>query len=56
MRKDRVKIGMQVLTETTSGESIVCTVLCEEDGEFLLSSPAHGYAIRRGHREINPVE
>jgi len=55
VRKDRIKIGMQVLTETTSGEPIVCTVLGEEDGEFVLSSESHGYAIRRGHREIQPV-
>jgi hypothetical protein len=56
VRKDRVFIGMKVLTKTTSGEPMVCTVLGEEHGEFVLSSESHGYAIRRGHREIQPVE
>ena len=56
MRKDRVKVGMKVYTTTTSGQVIVCTVLYAEDGEFVLSSTSHGYAIRRGHREIEPVE
>jgi hypothetical protein len=54
MRRDRIKTGVQVTTETTSGEQIVCTVMYAEDGEYVLSSPAHGYAIRRGYREIQP--
>lgn len=52
VRKDRIKPGMTVWTTTTSGEPIQCTVICEEHGEFVLDSPSHGYAIRRGHREI----
>jgi hypothetical protein len=56
MRRDRIKLGLKVLTETTSGEQIVCTVICEEDGDYVLSSPSHGYAIRRGYREIQPYE
>jgi hypothetical protein len=54
MRRDRIKPGLKVLTETTSGEQIVCTVICKEDDEYVLSSTAHGYAIRRGYREMQP--
>ena len=56
MRNDRVKPGMAVTTETTSGESIVCTVVSEckvFPGSWLLASPAHGYAIERRHTEFN---
>jgi hypothetical protein len=56
MRRDQIKPGLTVLAETTSGEQIVCTVMCKEDDEYVLSSPAHGYAIRRGYREIQPQD
>jgi hypothetical protein len=46
--------GLKVWTETTSGQPILCKVI-EADwlikGEWLLNSPAHGYAIQRHHTE-----
>lgn len=46
--------GLKVWTETTSGEPILCTVIEPDtivEGEWLLNSPAHGYAIQRHHSE-----
>ena len=46
--------GLEIWTETTSGSPILCTVI-EADwliaGEWMLNSPAHGYAIQRHHSE-----
>ena len=48
--------GDVVLTHTTSGELIRCTVIERDDltGEWLLNSPSHGYAIQRSSREVTP--
>jgi len=46
--------GERVLSRTTSGEPILCTVIERDSltGEWLLNSPAHGYAIQRSSQEI----
>lgn len=46
--------GLKVWTETTSGSPILCTVIEADwliEGEWLLNSPAHVYAIQRHHSE-----
>jgi hypothetical protein len=51
--------GAKVLTETTSGEKIICTVIEADsiyDGNWVLASPAHGYAIHRHFSECEPFE
>jgi hypothetical protein len=50
-----VRPGVKVWTDTTSGEPILCAVIKPDnimDGEWLLESPAHGYAIQRHWREL----
>jgi hypothetical protein len=57
MRRRDVKIGMLVLTMTASGQYIECTVRERVDErQWLLDSPAHGYAIVRHHTEFQPVK
>ena len=52
-----MKPGAKVWTETTSGEAIRCTVIKPDsiiEGEWLMASPAHGYAIQRHYSECEP--
>ena len=54
-----MKPGAKVWTEAISGSPILCTVLEPDSligGEWLLASPAHGYAIQRHYSECEPVE
>lgn len=51
-KADRLQRGDRVLTETTSGELILCYYLAPEEGEHLLESPSHGYVIRRHAYEL----
>lgn len=50
--------GMKVWAKTTSGQPILCTII-EPDpiikGEWVLDSPAHGYAIHRHPSELEPI-
>ena len=58
MRNNCVKIGMQVMTATVSGELVSCTVLeqCTLDvRQWVLASPSHGYAIQRHHCEFTSI-
>lgn len=52
--KKALPAGTSVWTETISGEPIMCSVLeyDEIDHEYLLDSPAHGYAIVRGANAV----
>lgn len=52
MRTRDVKTGQAVLTQTISGQWIQCTVIGPKEGEWLLRSPEHGYAIYRHAREL----
>ena len=52
MKISELQIGQTVLVQTISGQWIPCTVLEREDGEFVMASWTHGYAIRRHVREI----
>jgi hypothetical protein len=47
------EIGMRAWTRTLSGQPIECTIVGLEDDELLLSSPSHGYVIRRHESEIS---
>lgn len=46
--------GLKVWTKSTSGSPILCTVIEPDriiEGEWLLDSPEHGYAIQRHESE-----
>jgi hypothetical protein len=44
--------GRTVITKTTSGQVIECTVIRKSAGEYVLRSPAHGYAIVRSRKQF----
>lgn len=48
--------GETVWTTTTSGESILCTVVGEVDGQIELESPSHGYTILRHPHEVDRID
>ncbi len=51
----RIRPGVKVWTETTSGSPILCTVIEPDtimDGEWVLESPFHGYEIQRHWEEL----
>ena len=58
MRTREVKVGMWVWTQGTEPDDwYLCRVLERtNEGEWLLSSPDHGYAITRGARELKSIK
>lgn len=59
MKTSEMRPGLEVRTKTQSGKVIVCTVIKPDtiiNGEWLLESPTHGYAIQRAAYECWPNE